>query len=90
MTRDRQRALASNPTLIKDYFQKLDKGLTKYASKPENMYNMDGKGFLIGYNNRAKILCDIGDVCLRKHKMDPENGLQLWNVHRQTGLCYHQ
>ena len=27
--------------MIKDYFQKLDKVLKKYAFKPENMYNMD-------------------------------------------------
>ena len=53
---DRQRALASNPTLIKDYFQKLGNILKKYAFKPENMYNMDEKGFLLGYSNRAKVI----------------------------------
>ena len=45
---DRQRALASNPTLIKDFFQKLGNVLKKYAFKPENMYNIDEKGFLLG------------------------------------------
>ena len=44
---DRQRALTSNPTLIKDFFQKLGNVL-KYAFKPENMYNMGEKGFLLG------------------------------------------
>ena len=53
---DRQRALASNPVLIKDYFEKLGKVLKKHAFKPENMYNMDEKGFLLGYNNRAKVI----------------------------------
>ena len=42
--------------MIKDYFQKLDKVLKKYAFKPKNMYNMDEKGFLLGYNNRAKVI----------------------------------
>ena len=35
-------------------------------------------------------LCGIGGGHLWKHRMDPENGLQLWNVHRQASLCYHQ
>ena len=56
MTGGRQLALASNPTLIEDYFPKLDKVLKKYAFKPENMYTMDEKGFLLGYNNRAKVI----------------------------------
>ena len=42
--------------MIKDYFLKLDKALKKYAFKPENMYNMDEKGFLLGYNNRTKVI----------------------------------
>ena len=56
VTRDQQRALANDPTMIKDYFQKLDKVLKKYAFKRKNMYNMDEKGFLLGYNNRAKVI----------------------------------
>ena len=56
VTRDRQRALVSNPTIIKDYFQKLDKVLKMYVFKLENMYNMDEKGFLLGYNNRARVI----------------------------------
>ena len=56
VTLDRQRALASNPTLIKDYFQKFGKVLKKYVFKPENMYNMDEKGFLLGCNNWAKVI----------------------------------
>ena len=56
MTLDRQQALASNPTYIKDHFQKLGGVLRKYAFKPENMYNMDEKGSLLGYNNRAKVI----------------------------------
>ena len=42
--------------MIRDYFQKLDKVLKKYAFKPENMYNVDEKGFLLGYNNRARVI----------------------------------
>ena len=42
--------------MIKDYFQKLDKVLKKYALKPENMYNMDEKRFLLGYKNRARVI----------------------------------
>ena len=56
MNLDRQRALASNPTLYKDRFWKLDKALKKYAFKPENMYNIGKKGFLLGYSNRAEVI----------------------------------
>ena len=42
--------------MIKDYFQKLDKVLKKYAFKPEKMYNMDEGGFLLGYKNRARVI----------------------------------
>ena len=56
VTLDRQRALANNPTLIKDYIQKLGKVLKKQASKPENMHNTDEKGSPPGHNNRAEVI----------------------------------
>ena len=53
---DHQQALVSNPTLIKDYFQKLSNVLKKYAFRSENMYNTNEKGFLFGYNNWVKVI----------------------------------
>lgn len=35
-------------------------------------------------NDRGNM--STGDGCLREHKMDPENGLRLWNVHQQTSF----
>ena len=53
---DRQRSLSSNPILIKDCFQRLGKALQEYAFKPENMYNMDRRSFLLGYSNQSKVI----------------------------------
>ena len=57
---DRQRALAGSPGPIIDYFNKLKKVLKKYNFLPENIYNMDEKGFMLGMSNRAKVICRAG------------------------------
>ena len=48
---DRQRALAGNPGPIIDFFHKLKKVLKEYNFLPENIYNMDEKGFILGVSN---------------------------------------
>ena len=74
---DRQQALVGDPALVKDYFRKLGNGLKKYAFKPENMYNTDEKGSLLGYNNRAKVTVRRRRCMPTEHRMDQENGLRL-------------
>ena len=57
---DRQRGLAGNPGPIIDYFRKLKKALKQYNFLPENIYNMDEKGFILGTSSRAKVICRAG------------------------------
>ena len=57
---DRQRALANSSRPIIDFFHKLKKVLKEYNSLPENIYNMDEKGFILGLSSRSKFLCKAG------------------------------
>jgi len=54
---DRQRVLANNPITLRDYYNKLQKLLRKYHFLPENIWNMDEKGFILGFSSRAKVIC---------------------------------
>ena len=55
---DRQCALAGSPGPIIDFFHKLV--LKEYNFLPENIYNMDEKGFTLGVSNRSKFVCKAG------------------------------
>jgi len=57
---DRQRAHASCPRLLKDYFSKLSSIIRQHNLKPFQIFNMDEKGFLMGIASRAKVLCRRG------------------------------
>ena len=57
---DRQRAHASCPRLLKDYFSKLASIIRQHNLKPFQIFNMDEKGFLMGIASRAKVLCHRG------------------------------
>jgi len=57
---DRQRAYASHLPTLRDYFRKLERLVRKYNLKPEDIFNMDEKGFIIGRSSRAKVVCRAG------------------------------
>jgi len=38
----------NNPVILHDFFTILDKVIKEFKIKPQNIYNMDEKGFLIG------------------------------------------
>ena len=57
---DHQRALAGRPRPIIDFFHKLKKVLKEYNFLPENIYNMDEKGFILGVSNQSKFVCKRG------------------------------
>ena len=90
VTLDRQRALASNPTLNKDYFQKLGKVLKSMPSSRKICTIWMRRAFYLATTIGQRSLYGIDGGHPWKHRMDPENGLQLWNVHWQASLCYHQ
>lgn len=54
---DQQRAHASNPSIIRDFFRKLDRILQKNKIQPQDIYNMDEKGFILGFSARSRVIC---------------------------------
>jgi len=53
-------AYASHLPSLRDYFRKLERLVRKYNLKPEDIFNMDEKGFIIGRSSRAKVVCRAG------------------------------
>ena len=49
--------MVGSPGPIIDYFNKLKKVLKEYSFLPENIYNIDEKGFM---SNRTKVICRAG------------------------------
>ena len=54
---DRQRVFANNPITLRDYYNKLQRLLRKHHFLPGNIWNMDEKGFILGFSSRAKVIC---------------------------------
>jgi len=54
---DRQRAYRGNIPALKDYFTKLLRLIQTHKIQPEDIFNMDEKGFIIGISSKAKIIC---------------------------------
>jgi len=57
---DCQRAYASHLPTLQDYFRKLQGLVRKYNLKPEDIFHMNEKGFIIGRSSRAKVVCRAG------------------------------
>ena len=57
---DRQCALEGSTMPIIDYFCKLKKALMKYNFLPENIYDMDERGYTLDMPNCAKVICRTG------------------------------
>jgi hypothetical protein len=58
---DRQRASAGNIHALKTYFAKLIRLIRTRKLQPEDIFNMDEKGFIIGMSSKAKVICRRGD-----------------------------
>lgn len=54
---DRQRVFANNPITLRDYYNKLQKLLRKHHFLSENIWNIDEKGFILGFSSHAKVIC---------------------------------
>ena len=46
----------SNPQVIVDHFQKIQRLKTKHGILEEDTYNVDEKGFLQGISDQAKVI----------------------------------
>ena len=54
---NRERALAGDPTVLNHFFNRLIEIRSLYHILPENIWNMDEKGFLLGVSSQEKVLC---------------------------------
>jgi len=59
-TLNRERAIASNPQIINHFFNRLSELRSRYHIQPQNMWNFDEKGFLLGVASKEKVLCRAG------------------------------
>jgi hypothetical protein len=53
-TLDVSRHKAESVSAFKQYFDVVSSKIEQYGIQPQNMYNMDEKGFLIGYLTKSK------------------------------------
>jgi len=72
---DRQRAHASCPRLLRDYFSKLSRIIHQHNLKGFQIFNMDEKGFLMGIAARAKVICHRR----RRNPVSPMKALEKWS-----------
>jgi len=54
---DRQQAYGGNIPALKDYFTKVLRLIRTHKIQPEDIFNMDEKGFIIGMSSKAKVIC---------------------------------
>jgi len=57
---DRQHAYASNLRSLRDYYRKLLRLIQKHGLLPQDIFNMDERGFIIGRSAGAKVICRAG------------------------------
>ena len=53
---DRQRAIASNPTTVKEFIRLVQQTISKYKIPPHYIWNMDEKGFMFGQAKKSKVV----------------------------------
>jgi len=56
---DHQRAYASEPNKIKNYFLKINHLRTRHNLQPDDIYNIDEKGFMIGISAKTKFVTKV-------------------------------
>jgi len=66
---DRQQAYTTNITVLKDYFAQLIRLIRTCKLQPEDIFNMDEKGFIIGFivkgttgNMSGRVVATTGDT----------------------------
>lgn len=53
---DKERAEAEDPDIFKDWFELYKATVQKYSVKPQNRYNMDEKGIMMGFIGKVKVI----------------------------------
>ena len=57
---ERQRKAAEDPSIMEHHFKLFNRAQTKYKIRPEHIWNMDEKGFLLGMAAKSKVVCRKG------------------------------
>jgi len=59
-TLDRQRIAANDPAVVKKFCTVVQRTVYKYKLPPQNIWNMDEKGCMLGQAAKCKVLCRAG------------------------------
>ena len=57
---ERQRAYANDPKVINDDFRKYNRIRIQHSIGPEDIYNLDEKGFMMGMSAKTKVVTKVG------------------------------
>ncbi|SPO28368.1 uncharacterized protein UTRI_04765 [Ustilago trichophora] len=68
---DVQRVLAGDPAVVEAYFDLLEQTIAEYNIVPQNIYNMDETGFLIGQSQACSIIIPKEDGKRRRFRSHP-------------------
>ncbi|KAL1952664.1 hypothetical protein VTO42DRAFT_4565 [Malbranchea cinnamomea] len=71
-TYDYKRALCEDPKVIREWFQLVQNTIEKYGILPEDIYNFDEVGFLMGIIATTRVVTD-SEKNLRPNLIQPEN-----------------
>lgn len=95
---DKDRKFADNKISYELYFQLIERKRQEYEIKPENTYNMDEKGFLIGFMTKAKRIVSRKQFEQKKIIGNTQDGNREWltvvacicadGTHLPPGLIY--
>ncbi|SPO25317.1 uncharacterized protein UTRI_10103 [Ustilago trichophora] len=68
---DMQRVLAGDPAVVEAYFDLLEQTITEHSITPQNIYNMDETGFLIGVSQARNIIIPKENGKSRRFRSHP-------------------
>lgn len=81
------RAQALNPTLVREFFELLRDIILQYGIPPENIYNMDEKGILLGVLGRMKAIFDRDQKTLQQIAQGTRDLLTIIECLCADGTC---
>ena len=75
---DRERKKADSKTHYRAYFDLVERKIKEYEIEPENMYNMDEKGVLIGFLTKAKRVVSKATLDSKRLLGNTQDGNREW------------
>jgi hypothetical protein len=75
---DANRHAADSGDKYRQYFDLLEQKIVRYDVKPENTYNMDEKGFMIGHVGRSKRVFSKRKYMKKQYRQSLQDGNREW------------